>query len=82
MDHLADDEISGILTTARSIALVGLSDDPSSPSRGIVEFPKSARQQVHILSTAMLSKPGVRGHVLLRRISPPSVDLLDISPLG
>lgn len=78
-DNKTDEQISELLNSVRTIALVGASNSPDRPSYGVMEFLLAKGYEVHPIN------PGFAGKTLLGRTVyasladvPAPVDMIDI----
>jgi predicted CoA-binding protein len=71
------DEIRDILTDSKTVAVVGLSDNPDRPSHYVAEYLQSRGYRIIPVNPAVKEVLGERSYAGLREIPVP-VDLVDI----
>ena len=77
MDRLAPDVAEKILTSARTIAVVGLSPDPRRPSHGVARYLQRAGYRVIPVNPKVDEVLGERAYPNLRQVPEP-VDVVDV----
>lgn len=76
-DGTHDAVIEHLLRTARTIAVVGLSDDPSRPSHGVARYLQAHGYRVIPVNPRLETVLGERCHARLEDIPEP-VDIVDV----
>src|SRR3989440_9942317 len=78
VDRQAPDVIEKILTSARTIAIVGLSPDPGRPSHRVARYLQRAGYPLIPVNPTVAEAPGERRYPDLRQLPRPAdvVDLL------
>jgi uncharacterized protein len=77
VDRLAPDVAEKILTSARTIAVVGLSPDPRRPSHGVARYLQRAGYRVIPVNPNVDEVLGERAYPSLRQVPEP-VDVVDV----
>ena len=77
MDRLAPDVAEKILTSARTIAVVGLSPDPRRPSHGVARYLQRAGYRVIPVNPKVDEVLGERAYPNLRQVPEP-IDVVDV----
>ena len=77
MDRQAPDVIEKILTSARTIAVVGLSPDPGRPSHGVARYLQRAGYRIIPVNPNVAEVLGERAYPGLRQVPQP-VDVVDV----
>ena len=77
MDRLAPDVAEKILTSARTIAVVGLSPDPRRPSHGVARYLQRAGYRVIPVNPKVDEVLGERAYPSLRQVPEP-IDVVDV----
>ena len=77
MDRQAPDVIEKILTSARTIAIVGLSPDPGRPSHGVARYLQRAGYRIIPVNPKVAEVLGERAYPGLRQVPQP-VDVVDV----
>lgn len=77
MDQPSDDEILTILTTAKSIAIVGLSADPDRPSHRVAKFLKEVGYKIYPVNPYIEEAVEEKAYPALHEI-PGRIDVVDI----
>ena len=77
MDRQAPDVIEKILTSARTIAVVGLSPDPGRPSHGVARYLQRAGYRIIPVNPNVAEVLGERAYPGLRQV-PQLVDVVDV----
>lgn len=70
-------EIKSLLTSAKTIAVVGLSDNPSRPSHGVAEYLQRQGYRVIPVNPVVAQVLGEKSHARLASIGEP-IDIVDI----
>ena len=76
---MSDQIIANVLTTTKSIALVGASDNPARPSYGVMAYLLSQGYQVTPVSPKLAGKT-LQGQTVYARLGdiPHSIDMVDV----
>ena len=77
MDWQADDVVERILSSARTVAVVGLSPDPHRPSHGVARYLQRAGYRVIPVNPNVDEVLGERAYPSLRDV-PDRIDLVDV----
>jgi len=77
VDRQAPDVIEKILTSARTIAIVGLSPDPGRPSHGVARYLQRAGYRIIPVNPKVAEVLGERAYPGLRQVPQP-VDVVDV----
>jgi len=77
VDRQAPDVIEKILTSARTIAVVGLSPDPGRPSHGVARYLQRAGYRIIPVNPNVAEVLGERAYPGLRQVAHP-VDVVDV----
>ena len=77
VDRQAPDVIEKILTSARTIAVVGLSPDPGRPSHGVARYLQRAGYRIIPVNPNVAEVLGERAYPGLRQV-PQLVDVVDV----
>jgi len=77
VDRLAPDVAEKILTSARTIAVVGLSPDPRRPSHGVARYLQRAGYRVIPVNPKVDEVLGERAYPNLRQVPEP-IDVVDV----
>ena len=77
VDRQAPDVIEKILTSARTIAVVGLSPDPGRPSHGVARYLQRAGYRIIPVNPNVAEVLGERAYPGLRQVPQP-VDVVDV----
>ena len=77
MDRRAPDVAEKILTSARTIAVVGLSPDPRRPSHGVARYLQRAGYRIIPVNPNVDEVLGERAYPNLRQVPEP-VDVVDV----
>ena len=77
VDRQAPDVIEKILTSARTIAVVGLSPDPGRPSHGVARYLQRAGYRIIPVNPKVAEVLGERAYPGLRQVPQP-VDVVDV----
>lgn len=72
-----NDKIKELLLTAKTIAVVGISDDPSKPSFQVSEYMQSKGYEIIPVNPRLTSVLGKEAHKSLQEIQEP-VDIVDV----
>jgi uncharacterized protein len=74
---MTDDEIRDIYRTAKTVAVVGISDNPERPSLGVATFLQQHGYRIVPVNPALSEALGERSFASLRDVDVP-VDVVDI----
>jgi hypothetical protein len=74
---MSDKEIKALLTSAKTIAVVGLSSNPDRPSYGIAKYLQSHGYKVIPVNPSETEVLGEKSYASLRNI-PEKVDIVDV----
>lgn len=76
---MTDSEIAAILTSVKTIALVGASDNPSRPSHGVMKYLLEQGYQVYPVNPALAGKE-ILGQKVFGSLGdiPVKIDMVDI----
>ncbi len=77
MDQPSDDEILSILTSAKSIAIVGLSTKPQRPSYRVARFLKEVGYEIYPVNPRIEEALGEKAYPTLEDL-PVEIDVVDI----
>jgi uncharacterized protein len=77
VDRLAPDVADKILTSARTIAVVGLSPDPRRPSHGVARYLQRVGYRIIPVNPNLDEVLGVRAYPSLRQVPEP-IDVVDV----
>jgi predicted CoA-binding protein len=77
VDQPSDNQISRILATAKSVAVVGLSDNPDRPSNRIARFLKEVGYKVYPVNPRVEEAVGEEACSTLGEI-PTEIDIVDV----
>jgi uncharacterized protein len=77
VDRLAPDVADKILTSARTIAVVGLSPDPRRPSHGVARYLQRAGYRIIPVNPNVAEVLGERAYPSVRQVPEP-IDVVDV----
>lgn len=77
MDQPTDDEILSILTTAKTVAVVGLSSKPERPSYRVAKFLKDVGYRIYPVNPNIEEALGEKAYASLEEV-PAGIDIADI----
>lgn len=76
-ENPSDQQIADLLRTARTIAVVGLSDNPARPSYEVASYLQSQGYEIVPVNPTIEQSLGRKAHASLREVEGP-VDIVDI----
>jgi predicted CoA-binding protein len=76
-EHLQTDPVTDLLTRAKTIAVVGLSDNPLRPSHGVAAYMQSHGYRIIPVNPQIKSCLGEKAYASLVEV-PEKVDIVDI----
>ena len=77
MSETGPEEIRDILRSARTIAVVGLSDDPSRPSHGVAAYLQAQGYRIIPVNPGVREVLGEKAHARLEDV-PEKIDVVDV----
>ncbi|TKJ28949.1 MAG: CoA-binding protein [Chloroflexi bacterium B3_Chlor] len=77
MDQPTDDEILSILTTAKTVAVVGLSSKPERPSYRVAKFLKDVGYRIYPVNPNIEEALGEKAYASLEEV-PAGIDIVDV----